>query len=215
MSEILRDIEKELKRDRWRNLWQAWRTQIMFGLSALFLGAIVLGVLFAYNKQKVESASSTFDTALALQGKSALNAFSALAEQGGVYGALASFHEAAMLARENKRKKAIAIYDRLAENNTLTAPLQDLARLYSAQLALNRAPYAVIAEKLHPAISPSGFLRYSALEVLALAALIDNNPQQARKFLQPLVEDAAAPDTLSARARLMLNKLDSQKEKQQ
>ncbi len=211
MSEILRDIEKELKRDRWLKRWQTYRTQFLFAVGALAFTALLLGGSYFYNKQKVESASSAFDVALALQGKSALAAFAALAKEGGVYGALASFHEAALHAEQGRWRRAVKIYDSLATNSYLTEPLRDLSQIYAAQILINRVPYTEIEQRLADRVSDKSSLRYSALEILALAAIIDGKSAQARKFLQPLIDEPNAPDTLTARAQLLLNKLDSQK----
>jgi hypothetical protein len=212
MSEILRDIEKELKRERWLSLWATYRTQILFGASALVLAIVLVGGFYLYNREKTQAASSAFDVALILKGKDGIAAFKALAQEGGVYGALASFHQATLLAEQGKRRKAAAIYDRLSGNSSLTPALQDLARIYSAQTLLRLVPYKEIEEKLSPAISTNRDLRYSALEILALAAFIDGKAEQARNLFQPLVENKNVPPTLAARAQIMLGKLDSQKE---
>lgn len=204
MSEILQEIEKELKRERWLQLWQTNRTSILYGVVGLVAALAVFGSLWAYNKSQVEEASIAFDRALSLGDARALPAFDALSEDGGIYGALASFHQAALLLKKRDWKKALAVYDDLADNQYLTASLRDLARVYGAQAGIGKLPYEAIEKRLTPAIAGQGLLRYAALEILGLAALEASKPLQAQSWLLPLVEDKNVPPTLAARAQILL-----------
>lgn len=207
MSEILRDIEKELKRERWFKLWQQYKVQVIFGVTTFLLLALVFGALYFYNKSQSEKASADFDYALSLNGQSSLEVFSDLADQKNIYGALAGFHEAAILAKTSRWKKAVIVYDGLSTNGNLPQSFRDLAKLNAAQVLLGRAKYKEIESRLKSTISNNGSLRYSALEILALAAIEDKNLKLAQDFLKNLVDDAAVPSTLAARAQIMLDNL--------
>ena len=211
MSEIFREIEQELKRERWLALWRRWQREVIAGAGALILLGAGLGFWFYYGARQAEHASSAFDTALALRGDSALAAFHALAEQGGNYGALAAFHEAAALANNQRRKRAIAIYDDLSARIVLPLALRDLARLNAALLLIGRAPLAEIEDRLRRAAGDQAILRYSAREIIALAALAENNIARARELLAPMLDDPNVPPTLAARAQIMLDSLPPQK----
>ncbi len=208
MSEILQEIEKELRRERWLGLWQTHRTQAIYGIGVFVAAAVVLSGLWFYNAQRTEAASEVFNVALTLKGKNQLAAFAELTEEfGGIYGALADFQQAGLLAQQGRWQKANKIYSTLAEEGALTEPLRDLARLYGAQIILGRYSYLDVERKLGPALAKGRVFRYKATEILALAALDNKNPIKARELLEPMLEDNKVPPTLAARAQILLNKI--------
>jgi len=207
MSEILREIEEELKRERWLALWQRWQREVIGGVVGLVLLVMGLVLWWYMSAWQTEEASSDFDMALALKDKSAEQAFHDLAKRGGSYGALAAFHEAAALAKRKRWRQAVALYDDLAGQAVLPFALRDLARINAAALLSGRVPLAEIEDRLRRAASDQGVLRYSAREIIAIAAMQANDHKRARALLAPMVADPLVPASLVARAQIMLDSL--------
>ncbi len=208
MSEIFRDIERELRHERWLNLWQRVQPYVI----GVVAGVLLMGGGWTawrfYARAAAEQASRDFDAALILQDKNQrAAAFADLAKQSGSYGAMAAFHEAAANAQQGRWKQAANIYDELSKLANLTQGLRDLARINAAMVLVGRAPYQEIEQRLRRAVRDTAPLRHSAREVMALAALEAKNYAAARALLQSLTIAPDAPATLRARAQIMLNNL--------
>ena len=216
MSEIFRDIERELRQERWLSVWkQAQPYVIGVVMAIVLLGGGWTGWRY-YARTSAERASNVFDDALILQDKTQrVAAFADLAKQGGSYGALAAFHEAAGYTQEGRWKQAADIYDGLSKLARLPPPLRDLARINAASVLIGHASYEEIAQRLRRAGGENAPLRYSAREVMALAALQERKYAEARAWLVSLTGDQNTPPTLAARARIMLDNLPSQKKSSQ
>ncbi len=208
MSEIFRDIERELRQERWLNLWQRVQPYVIGVVAGvLLMGGGWMAWRF-YADSITESASNAFDAALLLENKDQRTAaFANLAKQGGSYGALAAFHEAAAHAQKGRWQQAVVIYDRLSTLARLPTPLRDLARINAASVLIGHASYNEIELKLRRAASANAPLRYSAIEVMALAALKEKNYTAARALLLSLTIDQNAPQTIAQRAQIMLNNM--------
>ena len=161
--------------------------------------------------------SQSFDKALALSQapnvdligspnrKAAMKAFEDLAKQGGIYGALASFHQAGLLARYDK-VAAIKIYDALSHHNALSLPLRHLAQINSAYLLIGDISYQEMDNRLRAVMDEDDALSLSAREILALSAMGEKKTATAISLLEEILA-RQAPPTLAARARILLDRL--------
>ena len=118
MSDIFREIDEELRRDNLRKLWSRYGRYVI--AAAVFV-LVVAGAIVAWRDHQLSerrAQSTRYASAFALardgKGTDAVKVFAAIAKEGGGYAVLASFEEAAWLAKLGDRKAAIAIYDRLA-----------------------------------------------------------------------------------------------------
>src|SRR5438128_11595159 len=131
VSDIFREIDEELRRDNLLKLWSRYGRYII--AAAVFV-LMVAGGLVAWRDHQVterRAQSTRYASALALArgGKEAdaVKVFEAIAREGGGYAVLASFEEAALLARSGDREAAIAAYDRIAATTELDPGLRRLA----------------------------------------------------------------------------------------
>ncbi|TMJ45930.1 MAG: tetratricopeptide repeat protein, partial [Alphaproteobacteria bacterium] len=118
VSDIFREIDEELRRDNFRKLWSRYGRYV---IAASILVVVVAGAIVAWRDHQLSerrAQSTRYASALALargdKEADAVKIFDAIAQEGGGYAVLASFEEAAELAKSGDRKAAIAIYDRIA-----------------------------------------------------------------------------------------------------
>ena len=133
----------------------------------------------------------------------AVKIFDAIAQEGGGYAVLASFEEAAELAKSGDRKAAIAIYDRIAATSELDSSLRELAVLLSVMQSMPESDPRQTIERLAPLTARGNSWRPTALELTALARFGSGDKSGALDLYKSLADDLTAPPGLRARAAEM------------
>jgi hypothetical protein len=208
MSDVFREVDEELRRSQAEAVWKKYGVLIVAGAVLLVVG--VGGYRF-YEWQRERSAAASgarFDEALRLfQENKAQDAEAALqkiiAEERGAYRVLAQLRAAAELTARD-RPGALALYGQIAADASAEQALRDLARLRAGAIMVDTAPLAEVEAQLQPLAGGSGVWRHTALELLAGAALRANDSQKALHYLDQIVIDAQAPQSLKARAELLM-----------
>ena len=206
MSDIFREIDEELRRDNLLKLWARYGRYI---ITAAVVALVVAGGIVAWREHQLaerRAQSTRYAGALTLarDGKEAdaAKVFAAIAEEGGGYAVLASFEEAALLAKSGDRSAAIADYDRIAATD-LDPGLRGLALLLSVMQSLPEAEARQTIERLAPLTESGNPWRPTALELTALARLKSGDKSGALDLYKGLADDLAAPPSLRARAAEM------------
>jgi hypothetical protein len=207
VSDIFREIDEELRRDNLLKLWSRYG-RYLIALAVLVL--LVAGGIVAWRdhqttERRAQSTRYAAALTLAREGKEAEAAkvFGVVAQEGGGYGTLASFQEAAMLAKSGDRKGAIAIYDQIAERGGLDPAFRDLAALLSVMQGLPEADPQATVERLAPMTAAGNPWRPTALELTAAVRLKSGDKIGALAIYQGLADDLTAPQGLRARATEM------------
>ena len=207
MSDIFREIDEELRRDNLLKLWSRYGRYIV---AAAVLALALAGGLAAWrahqlSERQAQSARYASAVALARAGKSsdAATVFTTVAREGGGYSVLASFENAALLAKKGDHKQAAAAYDRIAGASGVSPNFHDLAVLLSVmQVTLDADPKAAVA-RLAPLTAAGNPWRPTALELTAAARLKLGDTKAALAIYKSLADDLAAPRSLRARAAEM------------
>ena len=207
MSDIFREIDEELRRD---NLLKLWSRYGRYVVAAVVLALAVAGGFAAWRahqltERQAQSARYASAMALARAGKNgdAATVLATVAREGGGYSVLASFENAALLAKAGDHEKAAAAYDRIAEAGGVSPTFHGLAVLLSVmQHTLDAAPKAAVA-RLAPLTAPQSPWRPTALELTAAAQLKLGDAKAALAIYKGLADDLAAPRSLRARAAEM------------
>jgi hypothetical protein len=207
VSDIFREIDEELRRDNLLKLWARYGRYIV-GLAVV--AVVIAGGFVAWrdhqlSERRAQSARFAGALALARAGKTAEAAtvFTAISDEGGGYSILASFEEAALLAKSGDRKRAVAAYDRIAAASGIDPAFRDLAILLSVMQGSPAAdPKATIA-RLAPLTAPGNPWRPTAVELTATARLQLGDRKGALELYKSLADDAAAPRDQRARAAEM------------
>jgi hypothetical protein len=211
VGDIFREIDEELKQENYLRLWKKYGNHVLVGVAALI---VVLAGIYGWNKYQANrrlEASDRYAQAqiLAETGKreDAAALFADLAEQaGGGYGALARLQRAALRASAGDTAGAVAIYDAIANDSGLEAPLRNLATVLAVlhSLDLPQLDTAALDQRLAPLDTPEGAWRHSARELRALLAQKAGDQARAKQLYTQLADDTDAPEGIRARAAEML-----------
>jgi hypothetical protein len=207
VADIFQEVDEEVRRERVKQLWERY-SGIIVAVALLVVVGVGgwRGYQWWHAKQAAE-AGAVFESAvsLAAQGKhdEAEAAFSAIAAKGGAYDILARLRAAAELAHKD-RDGAVKLYDEVARDGHATGTMHDLANVQAALLLVDTAPYDAIRQRLEPLTGENGAFRHTARELLALAAWRSGDKAAARKWIDAILGDAAAPAGTRARAEMLL-----------
>lgn len=212
MSDIFREVDEEIRRDKASELWSRHSAKLI-AAAVLFVAAVAGWQYYkTYEFSQRAALGAAYENALgdALADKADATAgLSTLASQkSGIYPALARFRLAGELARKANddaaRANAVSAFDALANDAALPAEWRDLARLRAGFILIEAAPLADVEARLSPLVSATGAFRHSAREGIALAAWRTGAFPKALDALQAIILDADTPAGLRQRAELLL-----------
>ena len=207
MSDIIREVDEELRRERIEKLWQRY--------GGYAVGAAVLIVLAIagwrgwewYMAREAAKSGARFEAALQLvtEGKrfEAEAAFNAIAAEGtSSYRLLARFRAAAEAAKTDPAA-GVAAYDALAADGSIESILRDLARLHAGRILVDTAPMAEIASRMEPLMAAQAPFRHSAREILGLARYRAGERETAQKIFAEILTDPETPPGMRSRAETL------------
>lgn len=209
MADIFQEVDEDIRRDRFADLWKKYGAFLIAACVAVVVGT---GGWVAYREwresQRAELAEryrAAAELAQKNQPAEAAGAFAAIAEDApGGYRVLARLRAAAAYAEAGDRTAAFSAYDALVADSGIDKVYRDLARLHAAMLLADEAPAAEIERRLEPLLTADNPWRNSARELKGLAALREGRTSDARQAFQAVVDDAAAPGAVRGRAQQML-----------
>jgi hypothetical protein len=211
---LLREIDEDIRRERFARLWKRFGGWIIAIVVAVLLG--VAGYQFWHyraEKQRQE-ASARFAAALALattdRGAAERQLAAIVADGPAGFVVLAGLRQAALLAQNGDTQAARGVYQQV--ERTANDPLyRDLAIVREAMLALQGEAVPIDAEaiagKLKPLVADNNPWRFSARELSAVLASRTGQTTEARSLLSGLVADQLAPSDMRERARQLLAEL--------
>lgn len=209
MSDIFREVDEDLRQERYAKLWSRYGKYV---IGAIVLVVVVAAVVIAWQnvvESRREAEGQKFAEALemARQGatEQAATAFNRLAaESGSGYRALSRLQAGAALVRAGRTDEAISVYDQLAVDGSVEPVLRDLGALLGAMHAFESSSDQEMLARLSPLAIDSNPWRYSARELQSLVFNRSGDVEQARVLLQALADDPQAPRGVRARAVEML-----------
>ncbi len=207
MTDIFNEIEEDLRRDRFRRLWDRFGIYFILLVVAIIAAAAAWSGYRYWSLKQTEASGARFEVANQFLAEGNVNeaetAFAALAKDGtSGYRVLARFRAAGALSTTNVSTGAAA-FDALAADTSIGTLGRDIARIRAAFLLVDSAPLADIAARVQALAEGTGALRNSARQVLALAQLKAGDPAAASKTAQLILDDPEAPAGLRNQAQLV------------
>ena len=206
---LLREVEEELRRERLEKIWKQYGTYILAAALVIVLG--VLGFKYWENHRltAAQTSGSSYEEAMILVNEkkegSAEKEFEKIAVDGaGGYRSLAQLQLAGAQNKQGKKADAIATYEALANDGSADPMLRDFARLQAAGLRIGEAYFTEIENRLTPLMGDQSPWRFSARELLGLAAFKAGKTTEARTILTPLFVDQSAPQSITERAQIVM-----------
>jgi hypothetical protein len=206
---LAREIDEELRREQLLKLWERYGAHLVAAVVLLVLG--IAGYKY-YEQRRVaaaEAAGTSFTMAVRTAGEDkkadTQKSLEQIASSGpGGYAVLARLRLAAADREAGKTAQALSAFEAIAKEGGIDPLLTDFAQLQAATLRLDNADWTEMQNRLNGLVADGNPWRYSARELLALAAQKAGRGEDARSQFQRLVGDRDTPPSIGERARVML-----------
>lgn len=212
MSDIFREVDEDLRRDRASELAKKYGPSVIGFAVAIVLGTLGYNLWQDWDLERRTERSDLFAAAVDLADDGDVEAsVDALADMGGPdggYGTLASFERARLLAEEGRTDEALALWQELATSDAAGPALQGAARLYFVMHQIDEGDSGELRAMLEPLMAPGNGYRPIAMELNAMLLLRDGDRAAARQIYGEIADDLTAPPGLRARAAQVLASLD-------
>ena len=216
MSDIFDEVREDLRAERARRLWARYGG-FLAGLAVVVLLGVGGFQAWRWNEnRKAEATGTAFLDAHRATEAGGTGAdlavlarrFEGVAEAAPVgYRTLARLRAAALRSEAGDLDGALAEWDRIANDGDVDGLYRDLASLLWVLHGLDRTDPARLAARIEPLTAEGSTWRASARELSALVAMRRGDPEAARRTLQTLAADAAAPQGIRDRAGRLLAQL--------
>ncbi|MFD2251373.1 hypothetical protein FHS82_000526 [Pseudochelatococcus lubricantis] len=205
MTDIFREIDEDLRRDRYSQLFRR--------VAPLLIAVVVLVVVGVggwqawrwFDRQSAEDTGARFEEALqaAREGKTAdaEHALSTIAADGPAgYQLLARLRLAAITGAKDPAAGAAA-FTAIADDGKVDAVWRDLARLRATLLQIDKLSPDEAQAALQPLAAPGQPWRLTALETLGLVALRAGKLEDAGRWFDQILTDPAATQGVRQRVQ--------------
>ncbi len=209
---LLREVDEELRREQFLKLWEKYGTYVV---AAVVLIIASVGGYKYYDYRRVQAAEAA-GMRLAAAAREAAENKTAEAQKAlqdiaatapSSYALLARLRLAAAERAAGKTLEAAVAYEAVAETSGIDPLLSSYARLQAAMLRLDSASWTDMQNRLNDLAADGSAWRFSARELLGLAARKAGMTAEARKYFQGLLGDRDTPPALGERARVMMSML--------
>ena len=209
MSDIFREVDEDIRRERFKKLWDR------FGVYIIVLAVAIVVVTAGYRiyvyleEKRAEEAGDKFTAALQLatDGKhaEAVDALSAIIADGsGGYPVLARFRIATEKVAIGDKAGAVTELDAVASDGSAQPLIRDMARLRAALILVETSSLADLEARIGNLAATGNPWRNTARELLGLAAWRSGDLAAARKYFQQISDDQQKPRDIAQRADVML-----------
>jgi hypothetical protein len=204
-----REIDEELRRDRLLKLWEQYGTYILALAVLIIAGIGGYKYLETRRLHAAEAAGARLALAAretaenkAVEAQKTLEEIAASSPTG--YATLARLRLATAMREAGKVDEAASAYDALAKESGIDPLLSEYAQLQAATLRLDSAGWTEMQNRLSGLATGTSAWRYSARELLALAAQKAGKGDIAREEYARLLGDRGTPSSIAERARIMM-----------
>lgn len=206
---LAREVDEELRREQLLKLWQQYGTYMIAAVVCFVLG---IGTTKYFEHRRLvaaEAAGAQFSTAARLfaqdKAADARKSFEEIAAGAPAgYATLARLRLASADRDAGKLAEAAAAYEAISKEGGVDTLIADYARLQAATLRLDSADWTEMQNRLNDLSADGNAWRFSAREMLGLAAYKAGKVEDARREFQRLVTDSGAPPGVTERARIMM-----------
>jgi hypothetical protein len=203
MADVFAEVDEALRQDRLLAFWQKNGALI---ITFIVLTIALTGAISVYKSWDYSVRTSQTDEMLATLDApdfpNNINENSFELRPG--LKAIGLLTSAGALAEEGKKNDALKLYKQVSDDKSLPADFRELGTLMSTRLeyqATESNPQALTKKLLSIAEnknSPWQHLAY--IDLAVLSAHRENNYEQARKYLKPVLDNKSLPGTLRTRA---------------
>lgn len=206
---FIREIEEEVRREKLTNIWKQYGSWILGGLGGVVLLVALWQWYVTYQVDRVQSAGGKFYESLQLlsgdKESDGVSGLEQVVKEGTpAYAALAKMRLAAVQRTAGKNDEALALYTAVADDTSVDRLLSSFASLQIASLKVDDGTWTEVQNRLNDLADESSPWRYSARELLGVAAFKHKKWGDARQAYTRILIDQAAPQALKLRAQTAL-----------
>jgi hypothetical protein len=206
VSDIFREVEEDVRRERLEKLWKQYGDYVIAGVAVIVVGIAGYKLWQHYEAQQLAKASAAYSAAIEMSdnGKNAeaAQAFAKivkLAPSG--YAATARLAEADALLADGRAADAVALYKTIADKDK--TELGDLARIRAAWALADSASKKDLQTLLAPLTDSKSPWRFMGREILAYSDFRDGAMKAAQSEYESLAAEPETPASLRQRATAM------------
>jgi hypothetical protein len=205
VSDIFREVEEDVRRERFEKLWKAYGNFAIACVALLFAG--IAGWQF-WERHELQERQKVADAFIAAQRitnpQAAATAFADLAKGAPKgYAQLARLSQAGAMFASGQRADAIDLYKQIAKDDN--GVIGSVARLRAAWAIADTASRKELADLLKPLDQPGNPWRPNAREVMAYADYRAMDSKSALAKFTELAVDPESPQGLRSRAQAMMS----------
>lgn len=206
MTDIFREVEEDVRRERYEQLWKKYGDYVIAGAALLVIAAAGFQLWRVYEQRQQQRAAVGYATAMQLlemgQSTAAAQTFAKLADTAPHgYAMLAQLQKANALYASGNVPEAVDLYKQVAaKGDPLLAPI---ARIRAAWASADSAPRSEIQSLVGPLADLGNPWHPLAREILAYAAYRSGDTHGALTLYQQIAKDPNAPRALRQRATAM------------
>ena len=205
---IFREVDEDMRREQIAALWDKYGVFVLAGAALII---VIVGGYNVYNwwaeKRAAENGRAYYEATRLIDEKKGAEAIDALEKlagnTSGGYRTLSEFRIAAAKAQDGHKAEAVALYEKIGQSGA-DPILRDFAKLQAATLRVDEADQKEMKERLDGLITDNNPWRYSAKELLGLAAFRSGDTSESEKIFGQILSDPAVPPEMRKRAEVML-----------
>lgn len=208
MTDLFREVDEDVRRDRAIRLWTKYQYWVLALALLVVAGTVAWRTYVHFRDEAAQAAGAQYEAAVQLSrdGKSAeaeaaLNALAQSAPKG--YAGLARLRAADEIAKRDPGA-AIEAYDALTADQSQNLSFRDLAQLRAAFLRVDRDDYKDVMMKLSPLANPNFPYQNQIRELLGVAELKRNDFEAAGRWFDAIISDPVTPTALRQRIEAFL-----------
>ena len=207
MSDIFQEVDEEVRREQLLKLWQRYQNFVFAGIAIILVGVASWRAYEWWEAKRAAETGAAFEAAvtLAQEGKhaDAEAAFGKIVSDGtSGYRSLARLRQAGELGQTDA-KAAVAAYEQMAADKSLGPDLQDLGGIRAGALLVDAGSYSDAQKELEPFAGDGRPYRYTARELLALAAWRAGDTAAAKQWTDMILTDIQTPPAIRSRVEML------------
>jgi hypothetical protein len=207
MTDIFREIDEEVRRERYMRLWERYGVYVVGAALLLVIGVGAWRAWEWYAAREAAQSGARFQEALQLanneKGAEALAILNEMKDDAAAgYRVLVRFRAAGELAGKDPQA-AVAAFDAIAADTSLAPALRDIARIHAGYILVDTASVAEIRQRMEPLTVEGQPFRYSAQELIGLAHYRAGEYEAAGKVFASLLGDPNVPPSMRQRMQMM------------
>lgn len=206
MSDIFREVEEDVRRERFEQIWKQYGDYIIAGVALIIIAVAGYELWLRYEENQRLKASETFIAAQQLADTGnlaqATAAFTVVARDApGGYAKMARLSQAGALLANGQGGEAITIYKSIANDDK--GLVGSIARIRAGWALATMGPRADLDSILAPLTEATSPWRFSAREIFAYADFHAGNVAKAQEEFQSLADDKSASQAMRSRCGAM------------